>query len=63
MTPLKLFQFLSAIGGGLFVIGFALFLLFLLFVTVAAWAKRPALPVPQREPLTNPFDERNVVVQ
>jgi hypothetical protein len=63
VTPIRLFEYFAAIGGGLFVIGLCLFILFLLFVTVAAWAKRPAPPVPQREPLSSPYDERNVVTQ
>jgi hypothetical protein len=41
MTPLKLFTYLCAFGGGLLVIGLCLFVLLLLFAGVLGWSKRP----------------------
>lgn len=61
MGPFRLFEYFLAVGCGLFTVGLCLFLLFLLFATVAAWAKRPsesADPAPQ---LSNPYSAENVV--
>ena len=44
MTPYLLLCYLAAIAGGIFVIGFAVFALYLLFALVTGWARKPAEP-------------------
>ena len=40
LTPYHLFEYLSAIAGGLFLVGLSLLVLLLLFVAVVGYAKR-----------------------
>jgi len=43
MSPLKLFYYLCAIGGGGLVIGLCVLFVLLLWVLVIGWSKRPAV--------------------